>query len=97
MELVADASVNRLICKLRRAKKRRATVSWSVPVEIALMVLDPGHLSRTRSQRFGIGFDTPETPGLGLLRERCEGMPRQISLPALPPLEEGGVRADDGR
>ena len=29
------------------------------------MVLDPGHLSRTRPQRFGVGFDSLGAAGLG--------------------------------
>eukprot|EP00959_Pyramimonas_sp_CCMP1952_P044639 932638-Pyramimonas_sp.AAC.1 len=75
MEVLAETSVTRLIYQLRRAKKRRATVSWSVPVEVALMVLDPGHLSKTRFQGFGFGYAsaTPDpVPVLGQFVPRAD-------------------------
>eukprot|EP00959_Pyramimonas_sp_CCMP1952_P126154 2638087-Pyramimonas_sp.AAC.1 len=58
MGITADALFEQLLLRLRRAKKRRSTTKWSVPVEVALMALDPTYLE-TPSPRTVARASTP--------------------------------------
>eukprot|EP00959_Pyramimonas_sp_CCMP1952_P200832 4200564-Pyramimonas_sp.AAC.1 len=64
MDITASFMVRQMIWKLRKARGRRCGPKWRVLSELALIVLEPGHLSKQRYSEFGPGYggrsDTPE-------------------------------------
>eukprot|EP00959_Pyramimonas_sp_CCMP1952_P258607 5405802-Pyramimonas_sp.AAC.1 len=55
MEITASVMVRQMAWKLRKARCRRCGPKWGGPSELALIVLGPGHLSKQRYPKFGLG------------------------------------------
>eukprot|EP00959_Pyramimonas_sp_CCMP1952_P082412 1722075-Pyramimonas_sp.AAC.1 len=55
VEITTSVMVRQMVWNLRKARGRRCGPRWGAPSELALIVLEPGHLSKQRYSKFGLG------------------------------------------